>query len=470
MIFLVDKNKHPLHPTTKYDMIRRWRKQGLARILKVVNKVVIVQVYKEFDKSKTIDCEFRIGIDPGYNNIGYILHKIYNNKITRLLVGQVNLRTSEITKLLQERKMFRNSRRHNRRKNVLRRFHSVKFRKPIWKNRRKHPFQPTHNHLIISHFNLLRQIFKLIPKDQVSLHIEYAKFDIHKIINPDISGVGYQNGIQKGFENVKSYIRHRDNYTCQSCKSQNIILEVHHIIPRENGGSDRPDNLITLCTRCHKRIQSNLKSCPKPISNFQYKDAGVLNSVMKFIYESLEKRFPVVKVFGYQTKELRREWEFEKSHQNDAMCISFIDQDLADFDYIDKSTQLDFTQFRRHNRSFTSRYEDRKYYLISDIKHKKTVANNRRKRSGQDKSKPSLEDYRKINKNIQLIVSPGIKRPRRNTSKMLFRPGDKVLYKKDIHLCTGWASTRSGVLLNNLGEVKQKLCKNILHNSGLNWH
>jgi hypothetical protein len=55
--------------------------------------------------------------------------------------------------------------------------------------------------------------------------------------------------------NYRDAILCRDNYTCQSCgkyKNQQD-LEVHHVIPRSEGGKDAPTNLVTLCKHCHDR-------------------------------------------------------------------------------------------------------------------------------------------------------------------------------------------------------------------------
>lgn len=53
---------------------------------------------------------------------------------------------------------------------------------------------------------------------------------------------------------LRSQILLRDNFRCQEkgC-SYYKHLEVHHIIPRSKGGSDDPENLITLCQRCHDK-------------------------------------------------------------------------------------------------------------------------------------------------------------------------------------------------------------------------
>lgn len=45
----------------------------------------------------------------------------------------------------------------------------------------------------------------------------------------------------------------RDKHICQACgkRKHRMNLEVHHIIPRAQGGSNHPCNLVTLCLQCH---------------------------------------------------------------------------------------------------------------------------------------------------------------------------------------------------------------------------
>jgi 5-methylcytosine-specific restriction endonuclease McrA len=45
----------------------------------------------------------------------------------------------------------------------------------------------------------------------------------------------------------------RDQHRCRApgCGNRKF-LEVHHVIPREQGGPHAADNLVTLCSRCHK--------------------------------------------------------------------------------------------------------------------------------------------------------------------------------------------------------------------------
>jgi 5-methylcytosine-specific restriction endonuclease McrA len=50
-------------------------------------------------------------------------------------------------------------------------------------------------------------------------------------------------------------ILRRDGYCCAVPGCPNTLwLEVHHIIYYADGGPTKPDNLITLCTRCHKHL------------------------------------------------------------------------------------------------------------------------------------------------------------------------------------------------------------------------
>ena len=84
------------------------------------------------------------------------------------------------------------------------------------------------------------------------------------------------------FENVTVWNRgrdpyslriiYRDNFTCQDCGEFRAMinehgmtipidngLEVHHILPVSEGGSDDPANLITLCKECHRKRHSQIR-------------------------------------------------------------------------------------------------------------------------------------------------------------------------------------------------------------------
>lgn len=60
---------------------------------------------------------------------------------------------------------------------------------------------------------------------------------------------------------IKKSIKERDNYSCRFCgvTEENSLffyddyLHVHHIIPYHITKNDNPENLITLCPKCHRK-------------------------------------------------------------------------------------------------------------------------------------------------------------------------------------------------------------------------
>ena len=52
---------------------------------------------------------------------------------------------------------------------------------------------------------------------------------------------------------VRRQVLDRDGHRCTTPGCGNThFLDVHHVVPRAAGGSNRPENLITLCARCHR--------------------------------------------------------------------------------------------------------------------------------------------------------------------------------------------------------------------------
>jgi len=63
-----------------------------------------------------------------------------------------------------------------------------------------------------------------------------------------------------GYNRYRSWILDRDNPICSICKDSSSKLEIHHIKPVSNGGSNFPDNLQTVCNKCHKEFHTKVKS------------------------------------------------------------------------------------------------------------------------------------------------------------------------------------------------------------------
>lgn len=52
---------------------------------------------------------------------------------------------------------------------------------------------------------------------------------------------------------IRALVLARDQHRCQApgC-GRTGFLEIHHVVPRAEGGANRPENLMTLCGRCHR--------------------------------------------------------------------------------------------------------------------------------------------------------------------------------------------------------------------------
>lgn len=60
----------------------------------------------------------------------------------------------------------------------------------------------------------------------------------------------------KAWAALSKKIRRRDNWRCQAACGCTALPTVHHVIPRSEGGSNDPANLITLCALCHDEIEN----------------------------------------------------------------------------------------------------------------------------------------------------------------------------------------------------------------------
>jgi len=123
---------------------------------------------------------------------------------------------------------------------------------------------------------------------------------------------------------VREYVLFRDRHCCQWCfgKSQDKMLNVHHIESRKTGG-DSPDNLITLCETCHDLIHRTHQEHKIARKSGGLRDATQMGIIRWRIYNEAKARFPHVHLtYGYLTKQTRISHQLEKSHLLDARCIS----------------------------------------------------------------------------------------------------------------------------------------------------
>ena len=55
---------------------------------------------------------------------------------------------------------------------------------------------------------------------------------------------------------IRQAVLDRDGHACQSCDIEIGKFHIHHILPKRLGGSDHFDNLITVCAKCHRKVEN----------------------------------------------------------------------------------------------------------------------------------------------------------------------------------------------------------------------
>lgn len=443
-VFVRSQFNDPLMPTTP-------RK---ARVLLKEKKASVVQrnpfTIKLLYPSGNAKQEIVLGIDSGYLNIGFSAV----TKKEELLAGEVQLLTG-----MKERNEERRSYRRTRRGRVWhrRKGFNVNTNRPGW-------LAPSIRHKIDSHVRFIDKLAEILPISQIV--VETAKFDIQKIKNPEIQGKEYQEGEQKGFDNLRAYVMYRDGYMCQNpyCKNrdENQILVVHHIIRRSDGGSNRPDNLITLCAQCHTPENHNgfLATWKPKMKGF--KEETYMSTVRWMIANNLKQKYDVGVTFGYLTNKKRRKLKLKKSHVNDAFCIARAENQI-------RHESFEIVQVRRNNRSLSLFY-DAKYIDSRDgsVKSGKEL-NCGRTRRNKNLNTENLRKYRSqraVNKNGKPIKG------RFNIRKSYYplQPMDLVEYEGQLKYISGCQNLGTRVLFkNSKATASVKKVRLIKYGKGFCW-
>ncbi len=329
MVYVLNQDGQPLMPTENHAKVRVLLKDGKA---KVVNRCpfTIKLLYPCDNGVQPVS----LGIDAGSKHIG--ISATTESKV--LYEADVELR-NDIVGLLSTRRESRKTRRNRK----------TRYRKARFNNRvstkKKGWLAPSIRHKIETHLTVIDKVNKILPISRTIA--EVASFDIQKIKNPDIEGVGYQQGEQLGFWNIREYVMCRDGHVCQCCKgkSKDKILNVHHIESRKVGG-DAPNNLITLCETCHTGYHKGTVKLPDKIKRgMKFNDAAFMGIMRWAFYNKLKELYPNVSLtYGYLTKDTRIRNHLPKEHFIDARCISGNPLAISD------GTVYYQKKVRRHNR------------------------------------------------------------------------------------------------------------------------
>lgn len=138
-------------------------------------------------------------------------------------------------------------------------------------------------------------------------------------------------------ENIRKAVILRDKCKCMECGKSKCKLEVHHIKPRRLNGSNTPNNLITLCDNCHDKTKGKeelfMNKYFNMINGSDNKSLSCAEHVMIgkcWLRNQLGKLGDLHFTNGGNTANKRIDWNINKSHSNDAICITDLFPDTCD--------------------------------------------------------------------------------------------------------------------------------------------
>lgn len=319
LVYVLNKDGKPLMPC-KPQKARKLLKEGRAKVMSRTPFVI-----KFIHGSSGYKQNVTAKMDTGSKKIGVVA--IANGKV--IYQAEVEIR-NDIKGKMDQRRMYRRTRRGRK----------TGYRQARFNNRGKiGKLAPSVKSKIDSHLRERNYVESILPVSR--WFVETASFDIHKISNQNVSRFTYQKGRQKDFYNVKAYILHRDGYACQQCGKDKISLHVHHIKFRSQGGTDTPDNLITLCHNCHDKLHAgkldnkiSAKLLKKASSKTKHAtEIGIVKSQLK-------KEWSFTEAYGYETKFNRENLGLPKTHYYDAVAIGLSDGEVVE--------NLDTVYFKKH--------------------------------------------------------------------------------------------------------------------------
>lgn len=107
----------------------------------------------------------------------------------------------------------------------------------------------------------------------------HSQETIEKIGKHNRMGLKEPKSILDVSKRTLSKILNRINCGCSNCGWNEATCDVHHIIPRKNGGLDTNDNLCILCPNCHRKVHNKVL------------DTNKLKNVVEFIGDKWKKYY-----------------------------------------------------------------------------------------------------------------------------------------------------------------------------------
>jgi 5-methylcytosine-specific restriction endonuclease McrA len=315
-VFVIDFNKKPCNPIHPAEA-RKLLNDKHAAVFRKYPFTIILKT----ESTEPVD-NIELKIDPGSKTTGFALTS--NSNV--IWGAELTHRGNTIKDSLQSRRSLRRSRRNRHTRYRQARFLN-RFKPDDW-------LAPSLKHRVETTLTWVNRLIRFVPVTHI--YQELVRFDLQQLENPEISGIEYQQGELTGYE-VREYLLNKWNRKCSYCGVENTPLQIEHIKPKAQGGSNRISNLCLACESC------NLKKGIQDIENFlvkkpdllktilaqakhPLKDATAVNSTRWSLFNQLQKiGLPVSTGSGGLTKFNRGRLGINKMHWLDAACVGKID-------------------------------------------------------------------------------------------------------------------------------------------------
>lgn len=315
-VLVISSTKKPLMPC-RPARARKLLTAGRAAVYRLHPFTIILK-----DRSDGDVQEVEIKIDPGSKTSGIALVGHFEQQGAVVLFGaNLNHRGQAMKNNLESRRSLRCGRRGRK----------TRYRQARFLNRTRPAgwLPPSIESRVKNVESIAAKLASRCPI--TSATVELVKFDTQAMINPEISGVEYQQGELAGYE-VREYLLEKWHRTCAYCGAQNVPLQVEHIHPKAKGGSDRISNLTLACQPCNQRkgarpVKEFLKDKPEALRRIKaqakapLKDAAAVNTTRKTLVARLQARWSVTTGSGGRTKYNRTQQGYLKDHWIDAACV-----------------------------------------------------------------------------------------------------------------------------------------------------
>ncbi len=303
-VLVLDTNKLSLEPCSP-AVAKKLLKAQKAAVFRSYPFTIILK--KAVEKREVKPCQLKL--DPGSQTTGIAI--LSENKL--VWAAELTHRGQQIKDDLESRRSIRRGRRARK----------TKYRKPRFlnRNREKGWLPPSLEHRLRTTLTWVNKLIKLIPISSIAT--ELVRFDCHKLQQPEISGIQYQQGTLYQYE-VREYLLEKWNRTCAYCGAKDTPLQVEHIVPSSKGGSNRVSNLALACVPCNQAKSNQdlrdflsgkpdlqeriLTQAKKPL-----KDAAAVNTTRWKLFNTLkETGLPVTTGTGGKTKFNRTQQKLDR--------------------------------------------------------------------------------------------------------------------------------------------------------------